>query len=136
MIETRNQDNKLFQILCMKEPYYVMNIMASWITLDQLEGAKTRKYFIDSRGTKDTKQFTCRQPFALHFRYIHQVEDHNNQLHERISLERTHATKFWTDHNFALHVDMSEVNTYLVPGHFQNDGVVQQSLYFWRALAM
>ena len=31
---------------------------------------------------------------------------------------------------------MLEVNTALAPGHFQNDGVVQPSLYFQRALAM
>ena len=36
----------------MKESYYVMNIISCWVTLDYLEGAKTRKYFIDSCGTK------------------------------------------------------------------------------------
>ena len=41
MIEARTQDNNSFIILCMKEPYYVMNIMESWMTLDELEGAKT-----------------------------------------------------------------------------------------------
>ena len=38
MIEERTQDNKLFIILCMKDSYYVMNIMASWMKLDELEG--------------------------------------------------------------------------------------------------
>ena len=31
---------------------------------------------------------------------------------------------------------MSEVNTALASGHFQNDWVVEPSLYFWRVLAI
>ena len=42
----------------MKEPYYLMKIVASWMTLDELEGARTRRYFIDISGTKETNQFT------------------------------------------------------------------------------
>ena len=50
MLEAINQDNNSFQIFCMKEPDYVMNIMVSWMTLRELEGAKTRRDFIDSSG--------------------------------------------------------------------------------------
>ena len=45
----------LFKILCMKEPYYVMKIMVSWMTLDELEEARKRRYFIGSSKAKDTK---------------------------------------------------------------------------------
>ena len=90
----RNEDNKLFKIFCMKDPDYVMKIVASWITLDELEGARTRRYFIDSSGTKETKQFTYRQPYGISFRYRHQVDDHNNRRHAPMSLERTWETKF------------------------------------------
>ena len=81
MIEARTEDNKLFKIFCMKEPDCVMKIMASWMAIDELEGARTRKYFIDISSTKERKQFTYRKPFMLHFRYIHQVDNHNNQTH-------------------------------------------------------
>ena len=37
----------------MKDPDCVMKIMASWMTVDELEGARTRRYFIDSSGTKE-----------------------------------------------------------------------------------
>ena len=40
IIEARTQDNKPYQILCIKESYYVMNIMENWMTLDELEGEK------------------------------------------------------------------------------------------------
>ena len=36
MIEARTEDNKLFKIFCMKEPDYVMKIMASWMAIDEL----------------------------------------------------------------------------------------------------
>ena len=106
------------------------------MTLDELEDARTRIYCIDSSGTKDTKQFTYRQPFGIHFRYRHKVDDHINQRHSPICLERTWATKFWIDHNFAYYLVVPEVNTALLSRHFQNDGVVQPSLDFQRALAM
>ena len=43
MIEARTQENNPFLILCMKDPDYVINIMESWTTLDELEGANTRR---------------------------------------------------------------------------------------------
>ena len=36
MIEAITEDNKLFKIFCMKEPYYVMKIMSVWVELDEL----------------------------------------------------------------------------------------------------
>ena len=55
MIEVRTEDDKLFKIFFMKEPGYVTKIMASWMTLDELEGARTRRYFIDIIGTNESK---------------------------------------------------------------------------------
>ena len=57
MIEVRTEDNKLFKTFCMKDPDYVMKIMVSWMTLDELEGARTRRYFIARSGKKGSKQF-------------------------------------------------------------------------------
>ena len=78
MIEARTEDNKLFKIFCMKEPDYAMKKMASWMALDELEGARTRRYFVDRIGAKDMKQFTYWQLFGLHFRYRHQLDEHND----------------------------------------------------------
>ena len=36
MIEEINQYNKSFIIFCMKEPYYVIRIIVSWMSLDEL----------------------------------------------------------------------------------------------------
>ena len=73
MIKATTEDNKFFNIFCMKDPDYVMKIVASWMTLDESEGAKTRRYFTDRIGTKETKNLTYRQPFGIHFRHRHQV---------------------------------------------------------------
>ena len=137
-MKTRTEDNKLFKIFCMKDPDYVMKIISSWMTLDELEGASTRRDFIDSSGTKETKQFTYKHPLGLHFRYRHQVDDHNNNIYVPISLYRTWVNKFWPDCNFFWYLTVLEVNTALASGYFQNDGVVQRSLYlreFWQYTA-
>ena len=55
MIDARNNDNKSFRIFCVKEPDYLMKIMVVWMTHDELEGTKTRRYFIDSSGMKEKK---------------------------------------------------------------------------------
>ena len=86
MIEARTEYNKLFEIFCMKDPDYVMKIMASWVMIDELEGARTRGYFIDSSRKKEANQFTYWKPFLFHFRYLHQVDKHNNWKHAPISL--------------------------------------------------
>ena len=52
MIEARTEYNKLFKIFFMKDPDYVMKIMASWVALSELERSRTRRDFIDSSGTK------------------------------------------------------------------------------------
>ena len=86
---------------------YVMNILASCMEFDELEGAKTRRYFIYSSEMKENNNFTLRHPFRIHFRYSHQVYEHNNQRHAKVYLERTWATKFWTDRNFNWYLSVS-----------------------------
>ena len=120
----------------MKETDYVMKIMESWMKLDELEGARTMRDFIDSSWIKDTKKFTYRKQFGIHFRYRHQVDGQNNRRHSPISLDRTWANKFYPDKNFAWYLAVLEVNTALASGHFQKYGIMQPSLNFWRALAI
>ena len=135
MIEAKTEDNKLGNLF-FKEPDYVIKLMASWMTLDDLVGARTRRDFIDRFGTKETKQFAYWQPFGVHFRYRHQVDDQNNRRHAPIFLERTWGTRFWLDCNFAWYLAVLEINTAPASGHFQNDGVVQPILYIWIYLAV
>ena len=62
------------------------------------------------------------------------MDDHNIWIYAPISLESKWATKFLPDREFAWYLVVTELNTALASGHFQNDGVVKPSLDFWRAL--
>ena len=52
ILEARTQENKPFQLFFFKELYYVMKIMSIWMTLDELEVAKTIRDFTDSSSGK------------------------------------------------------------------------------------
>ena len=52
MIEAKSLDKKPFRIFYMEEPYFVINILTSWITLGELAGKKTRRDLIEISGTK------------------------------------------------------------------------------------
>ena len=61
MIDSRTEGNKVFTIFfIMKDTDCTMKIMESLITLDKLDGARTRRDFINRRETKETKHFTYR----------------------------------------------------------------------------
>ena len=47
-----------------------MKIMASWTTLSEIEGAKTRRNLIYSSGKKEMKQFTNHR----HLRFISDID--------------------------------------------------------------
>ena len=113
-----------------------MKIMESCMTLDDLEATKTGIYLIYSSGIKDTNNFTYWNPFGIHFKYKHKLYGQKKHRHTPISLESTWATKFWPDHKFAWYLDVSEGRTDFASGHFQNDGVLQPNMDFWRELVL
>ena len=61
-------EGKALKIFCFKEPQYVMKIMATWITLEELDGADTRREYKGRDGQSLTRLFNYRQPFGLKFR--------------------------------------------------------------------
>ena len=117
-ITEEGPEGKAFTIF-FKEPEYFMKIMATWMTLEELNVADTRREYKGRDSQSLVRLFKYHQPFGLHYRYRHQVDDQNNRKHANISIERTWATKFWPDRNFAWHLDVTEVNTSLENGHFQ-----------------
>ena len=64
MIDARTKENKSFRLFCIKDPNYVMNIMAIFIPLDDLEVTNTRRDCIYRIGLKEKKNFTCRKLFG------------------------------------------------------------------------
>ena len=112
-----------------------MKIMATWMTLEELDGAGTRREYKGRYGESLSRLFKYRHPFGLHFRYRHQVDDQNNRMHTPISIESTWATKFWPDRNFAWYLAVTEVNMALADGHFCKGGKFIPTLQFRRKLA-
>ena len=134
-ITEEGPEGKAFKTFCFKEPEYVMNIMATWMTLEELDGSENRQEYKGRDGEYLTRLFKYCQPFGLHFRYRHPVDNHSNRRHAPISIERTWATKFWTDRNFAWHLAVTEVNTALADGHFRKGGKLIPTLQLRRKLA-
>ena len=112
-----------------------MKIMATWMTLKELDRADTRREYKGRDVQSLARLFKYRHPFGLYFRYHHQVDDHNNRIHAPISLKRTWSTKFWPDRNFAWYLAVTEVNTALADGHFHKGGQLIPNLQFHRKLA-
>ena len=57
-----------FHFFCFKKPNYVMKVMLSWMTLEELEGGKIHRIYNSTlSGEPVIKRFKYRQPFGLHF---------------------------------------------------------------------
>ena len=68
MLEASTEDGKPFRVFFLKYPEYVMKVMASWMTLDDMKGGKTRCNYKGRDGESLMKIFKFQQPFGFHFR--------------------------------------------------------------------
>ena len=138
MLEDINEEvheGKAFKMFCFKGPEYVINIMAAWMTLEELDRADTRREYKGQDGESLARLFKYRHLFCLQFRYRHQVDDQNNRIHAPISIERTWSTKLCPDRNFEWYLAVTEVNMALADGHFRKGGRLIPTLQFQRKLA-
>ena len=83
-ITEEGTEGKAFNIFCFKDPEYVMKIMATWMTLEELDGADTRREYKGRDGESLARLFKYRQPFGLQLLYRHQVDDQKNRRHAPI----------------------------------------------------
>ena len=111
-----------------------MKIMATWMILKELDRANTRREYKGRYGQPLARLFNYRQPFSLHFRYHHQVYDHNNRIHDPISIDRTWVTDFLPNRNFAWYLAVTEVNMALSDGHFRKGGQLIPTFQFRKKL--
>ena len=96
-------------------------MMATYGTLENLEGSDMQLRYKGSGGEVVTRQFNYCEVFGNHFRYRHQVDNNNNNCHYPISEERTWAPKYCPDRCHAYFLALAEVNVnylqrYLVDG--------------------
>ena len=55
-----------FSILCIKELEYFIKIMATWMTLEELDGADTRQEYKGWDGQSLVRKIKYWQPFGFH----------------------------------------------------------------------
>ena len=69
-LNKNTNEGEAFKIHYIKEPDYVIKLMAPWMTLNNLEGANTKRDWKENVVIK-LKQFVYKQHFGAYFRYRH-----------------------------------------------------------------
>jgi hypothetical protein len=118
----------------MKEEDYVMKLMATYGALRLIEEGVTQRSVSSRNGERQTFTFMYTEPFFNHFKFRHQVDDHNNLRHSPISLEESISTKDWRVRVFTFVLALVEVNARLALAFFTRSLALSQ-LEFRRKLA-
>ena len=127
-------DGVSFKIHCMKEEDYVMKLMATYGALKPMDDGRTQRSVTRRTGQRENVSFLYTEPFFNHFKYHHQVDDHNNLRHSPISLEESLSTKDWKLRVFSFILALIEVNARLALAFFTRSNTMNQ-LEFRRKLA-
>ena len=102
-------DGVPFYVFSMKEPDYVMNMMSTYGTLNEVDDANTKRHYTDGDGNEVSIEFKYTEVVNNHFKYRHVVDDNNNRM-QPISIEETWATKEWPERPYAFTIGVSTVN--------------------------
>ena len=111
-------DGTNFTIHCFKEPDYVMQLMATYGTDEEMEDGKTQRTTINNDGERTMVNFKYRELFYNHFKYRNLVDLHNQCRHQPLSLESIWATRRWPNRVFCFLIAITEVNVKLAAEYF------------------
>ena len=75
---------KIYNIMALKDPDYVMLMITTYGMLYHLEGLDTHRRYKGLGGDLVAKLFNYHEVFDNHFNYRHQVDDNNNWRHSPI----------------------------------------------------
>ena len=123
----------VFKIFAMKEEDYVMKLMTTYGSRIEVDDGWTQRNVTED-GRQVKKRFKYHEPFYNHFKYRHQVDDHNNLRHSPISLETSLNTKDWKIRVFSFILALVEVNARLAYAYFSASELMNQ-IEFRRKLA-
>ena len=111
----------------MKELDYVMKLMGT-----------ARRLFVNSNrdccrtlvinGEERTTTFKYMEPFDLHFKHCHLIDNHTILHHSVPSIKETWIMKCWALRVFQFMLAVSEVNIYLGLHHFVEESDENMSL--------
>ena len=71
-------------------------------------------------------EFAYTEPFLNHFKFRHQVDDHNNARHAPISSEESISTKDWKIRVFMFVLAVVKVNARLALSFFTQSDTLSQ----------
>ena len=104
-VENHHHDN-----FCLKYP-----IMSTYSGLTKYPSQKVPTCsFTNIVGEDNKEKFNYNIIFPNHFKFQHDVDDHNIPSHSKPSLEATWIFQRWSNRFFSFLLSISEVNCYLV----------------------
>ena len=110
-----------------KEEDNVMKLMAAYGALTPIEGGKTQRSVTRRNGQRKNVSFNYTEPLYNHFKYRHQVDNHNNLRHSPLSFEESINTKDWKLRVFTFVMALIEVNVGLAVAYFTGRGRPNES---------
>ena len=132
-------DDVICNLWVMKEPNYLMRIMATGVRLLADDTCKETFIRWNENGSYVVKKFKYKLTFYWNFRSRHSVDDHNNLIHALPPIEYKWVKDRWECRVFAFILAISEVNSFLIIRYFVYCGLRQEGistlLYFfvmWR----
>ena len=122
-------------VFCFKEPNYIMSIMSTYGTVNEM-GVKKKRILKDkdADGKEQVRTFFYTEVFHNHYQYRHVVDDNNNNRMQPISIEETWKTSSWPNRVFAFILGVTGVNAQRACEQF-GANARQGNLEFRRQLA-
>jgi hypothetical protein len=112
-------DGVPYNIWGMKEPDYVMKMMATGGALLADDTCKEAARTWKEGGVEKSKKFNYTKPIDWHFKYRHAVDDHNNLRHGLPAIEDSWRTVRWENRVFSFLLAVCEINSYLFLRYFK-----------------
>lgn len=119
----------------LKEPSYVMKMMATGGPLIANETCKDQRRRFNEGGVEVSRTFQFPLPYDWHYRFRHAVDDHNNVRHSLPSVEGTIITTRWEMRVFSFLLAVSEVNAFLTYRFFCKPDIMPTLQEFRHKLA-
>ena len=97
-------------IFAMKEPDYIMSIMANYGATNEVASATTKCYY-KVNGVEKTTSFKYTEPFFNHFKYRYVIDKNNHQRMQPISIEETWKMHQWEHRPYTFFLGVTTSNT-------------------------
>ena len=118
----------------MKEPNYVMKLMATCGTNERIANYTTKQDQVNLEGGKVSESFCCPEVFNNHFKFYHFMGDHNAKRHAPICLEHVWTTKYRSHMPFSFLLATIEMNINPAEAYFVRHKASRSQLEFWKLI--